>query len=82
MKKKLKAYDKYQVDSSKKASGIYKFPGEFFVLGVIAIMIDMMIEHPVVTPELTILGIILFFMEAYFLFKRYVSDKDEKENLK
>ena len=70
--KKLKAYTKYQVDSSKESSGIYKFPGEFLMLGIIAILIDLLIEHPVVTPEMTVIGIILFIMEAYFLFRRYI----------
>ena len=76
MKKKKKAYDKYRVDSSKEESGIYKFPGEFLVLGLIAILIDMLIEHPVVTPEMTILGFLLFALEGYFLFRRYVLEKD------
>ena len=66
-----KSYAKYRVEGSREESGIYKFPGEFFVLGIIAIMLDLMIEHPVVTPELTILGIILFVVEAYFLLRRY-----------
>ncbi len=73
--KESKSYSRYQVMSSKESSGIYKFPGEFFVLGLIAILIDQLIEHPIVTPEMTILGIILFAVEAYFLFRRYVLPK-------
>jgi hypothetical protein len=74
--KESKAYTKYQVASARESSGIYKFPGEFLILGLIAILIDMLIEHPIVTPEMTILGVILFVLEAYFLFKRYVVGKD------
>lgn len=72
---KEKSYVKYQTRSSKEDWGIYKFPGEFLLLGIIAILIDMMIEHPVVTPEMTIVGVILFVMEAYFLFRRYVLNR-------
>jgi hypothetical protein len=75
VKKDSKSYTKYQTTSAKESSGIYKFPGEFLMLGVIAILIDMMITHPIVTPEMTIVGVILFIMEAYFLFKRYVVRK-------
>jgi len=67
------SYSRYLIGSSKEDSGIYKFPGEFLILGLIAILIDLLIEHPAVTPEMTIIGFILFAMEAYFLFKRYVS---------
>lgn len=79
--KKSKAYARYQVASSEESSGIYKFPGEFLVLGLIAILIDMLIEHPIVTPEMTILGVILFVVEAYFLFRKYVANKPTKKVL-
>ena len=72
-KVRSKAYSKYLTEGSREDSGIYKFPGEFFVLGLIAILIDQMIEHPVVTPEMTILGVLLFLVEVYFLFRRYVT---------
>lgn len=70
--KESRSYIRYLIMSSKDESGIYKFPGEFLMLGIIAILIDLLIEHPVVTPEMTILGVILFVLEAYFLFRRYV----------
>ncbi len=79
MKKKLKAYDKYQIDSAREVSGIYRFPGEFLILGLIALMIDLLIEHPIVTPEMRIVAVILFVMEACFLFKRYVVDRNREE---
>jgi hypothetical protein len=76
--KESKAYIKYKATNIKEDSGIYKFPGEFLVLGIIAILIDLLIEHPIVTPEMTILGIILFVVEAYFLSKRYIFNKKKE----
>jgi hypothetical protein len=72
LKSDSKAYSRYLITSSREDFGIYKFPGEFFIFGVIALGVDWLVEHPLVDPEFTVIGIFFFILEAVFLFRKYI----------